>query len=118
MLENLKKVFGLKKEKNEKHEAYMAIMNTKKVYSLLSDQLVEFTDEIEAHRGEASGAYFNGWLLLDNIADSEGEDDNIYVTLKDGNNMNLHDFVNEYGIWEDEDRFLENVKMLIADREA
>ena len=39
------------------------------------------------------------------------------MVLKDGSNMNLQAFGNEYGIWEEGDTFLENVKNLIADRE-
>lgn len=118
MLEKIKKFFEPKSKKNEAHEMYLKLMNTKKAYSCLSEQLVEFTDDIDAHSDETSGAYFNGWLLLDNVAEAEGEDKHIYVVLKDGSKMNLHDFGKEYGIWEEGDIFLENIKNLVADREA
>ena len=73
MLEKIKKLFGLKSSKNEAHEMYMNLMNTKQVYSIYSDKLVTFMDFSVKY-----GAWSEGDEFLENIrtlvADRVGEE--------------------------------------------
>ena len=120
MLEKIKELFNSKSIKNENHEIYMNLMNTKQVYSLCSDKFVTFMDfsveELIKKIGPDEGPFCNGFDLVDNAEEAYLEIKDMYVVLKDGSAMNLGDFSSEYGAYKEGDEFIENIKTLIADR--
>ena len=120
MLEKIRDLFKSKSEKNEKHEIYMKLMNTKQVYSRYSNKLVTFMDfsveELLEKIGPDEGPFCNGFELVDNEEEAYLEIKDMYVVLKDGSAMNLQDFSTEYGAYREGDEFIENIKNLVADR--
>lgn len=120
MLNTLKNLFKSKPAKNEKHENYMNLMNTKQVYSKFSHKLIVFKDfDIEKVIGtltENDSPVCNGCDLVDAAYDVYLGIEDMYVVFKDGRAMNLEDFSSEYGAYKEGDEFIENIKTLIADR--
>lgn len=93
------------------------IMNGKKIYSRFSDKLVTFVDEITDSMSE-DGVYSDGMSMIDNIEGVEDDISGMYCIMKDGTQYNMEDFYEEFGAFEGDSDFPNNIVNLIADRDS
>lgn len=92
------------------------LMNTKKVFSTYSNELITFVESLDSIAEGTKGVFSNGMTLLDNIADAEDDIQHMYFVLKDGTIENCEDFYSEHGAFEENSNFIEDIKNLVADR--
>lgn len=91
-------------------------MNSKKVYSCFSNELVTFVESLDSITEDTKGVFSDGISLLDNIADAEDDIQKMYFVMKDGSIKNCEDFFYEHGAYQKDSHFIEDIKNFVADR--
>lgn len=106
-----------KKNTNEKKFDLVNALNGKRVYSIYNNTLVTFVERItEAMYMEEDGVYSDGINMVDNIEEIEKDCSGMYCRMKDGSACNMEDFYAEFGAFDKNSNFPENVMNLIEDR--
>lgn len=96
---------------------FIKLMNTKKIYSRYSNELVTFTERITSKMYKIKfGVFSDGLNMIDNIDECENDISGMYCVMKDGFNYNMEDFYAEFGAFEDSDTFYTIIETLIEDR--
>ena len=92
------------------------LMNTKKVFSNYSNELITFVKDLDSIAEDTKGVFSDGMTLLDNVAGAEDDIQHMYFMMKDGTIENCEDFYSEHGAYEENSNFIEEIKNLVADR--
>lgn len=113
------KIINLEDKKSaDKGINLLEVLNGKKVYSRFSNRLVTFVEDItDEMYEEEDGVYSTGvYTMIDNIEGIEDDCSGMYCKMKDGSTYNMEDFYAEFGAYDKNSNFPENVMNLIADR--
>lgn len=93
------------------------VMNGKQIFSIYTNKLVTFVDEITEEMCEIeTGVYSDGMTLIDVEGEAEKDIAGMYCKMKDGSIYNMEDFYAVYGAFDSASKFAKNVINLIADR--
>lgn len=92
------------------------LMNSKKVYSSFSNELITFVKSLDSITEDAKGVFSDGVNLVDCIADVQDDIQKMYFVMKDGSIENCEDFYFKHGAYEKDSNFIEDIKNLVADR--